>query len=178
MESASRTDVITFFIVVTRKIALHYDEKLVREAARSFWRRTVGDMFLRVLLMFTLAYGAAILMRVHLWMGDVVLSVLVLAYALIIVLYRVHVGNALKKFRKMKAPDAQLSMADETFTLSSDLGVTTLPWSSVTEIWKFERFWLMLFSPSQFATLPMNNFSQEDREILLSHIKKAGGKDR
>jgi hypothetical protein len=76
----------------------------------------------------------------------------------------------------MGSPQATFSAADASFTVSSGAGTSTIPWSSVTEVMKLERCWLLLFSKAQFITVPLEGVSKEMRAFVLERITAAGGK--
>ena len=82
----------------------------------------------------------------------------------------------MKVYQKMRNPTATLRVEDDTFTLSSSIGTTTLHWTAVKELWKFQSSWLLLFSKAQFSTLPIDDLSSEMRAFILERIQAAGGK--
>ncbi len=90
--------------------------------------------------------------------------------------YVVHYRNALQKFRDMGSPRAILRMAEDSFTVTSGAGSSTLPWSSIIEVWKLKNCWLLLFSKAQFMTLPLACISEEIQAFLLNRIAAGGGK--
>jgi hypothetical protein len=91
-------------------------------------------------------------------------------------IYFVHYRNALQKFRDMGQPRATFRASEESFTVSSGAGTSTLPWSSVTQVWKFKNCWLLLFSKAQFMTLPLACISEDMRSFVLKRVVAAGGK--
>lgn len=155
---------------------LEYSEALVREAVRAFWRRTVGVGFVVAL---TLLAGS---LAVLLWHGDrswfvgAIGAFLLFGLAFAALVYTVHLRNALAKFRGMGPPVATLELADDTFTVASGLGRSSLPWSAVTEVWRYPTFWLLLFSKSQFITLPLASLPADAQTFILARVAAAGGK--
>lgn len=156
---------------------LHYTPDLVRHAVLCFWRRSVG---LRTLL----ATGAMLL-----WLGVLVgrgdrswqvgaVGAAVATSALVAVMvYAVHYRNAMGKLRDMGgAAQASLQADEKSFTLRSEAGLATLPWSSVKEVWQFERVWLLLFSPAQFSTLPVADLPADLCDHIEASVRAAGGK--
>ncbi len=93
-----------------------------------------------------------------------------------VLLYRVHYQNVMARLRQMGAPKAKLILNENNFTLSSDAGSSTIPWSLVEAIWQFETFWLLLFSKAQFSTLPMQTVNSEQKTFIIDHVIAAGGK--
>ena len=75
-------------------------------------------------------------------------------------------------------PEAKLILKEDSFTLSSGAGSSTLPWSSVEKIQQFENFWLLSFSKAHFSTLPIKTLSPEQKTYIIDHVAAAGGKVR
>ena len=68
----------------------------------------------------------------------------------------------------MCLPEATFAYDEERVTFTSELGSSTLPWSAITEVWGFPRFWLLLFSRSQFVTLPLDCLDEQARALIAS----------
>jgi hypothetical protein len=155
---------------------LDYTEPLLRAAVFAFWRRTVGVGFLVAL---GVVFGAWVFL---LWQGDrswvvgLLGAVLGFGGMFAVVVYLVHLRQALAKFRAMGAPTATWSMDDASFTLASGLGSTSLAWSSIVEVWRYPAFWLVLFSKAQFVTLPVAALPDDVRAFILDRVAAAGGK--
>lgn len=81
-----------------------------------------------------------------------------------------HFRNTVGRFRQMRVPEATLSCSEDQFTLPSELGSATLPWSSVTEVWRHPHFWLILFSRSQFSTLPLDFLNDQTRAFIHARL--------
>ncbi|NOS82686.1 MAG: YcxB family protein, partial [Nitrospira sp.] len=90
--------------------------------------------------------------------------------------YIIHYRNSLRKFRQMAKPQATFLADDTSFTITSDIGTTTLQWSSVKELWQFPNVWLFLYSKGQFTTLPLGCLSPETQAHIVQCIRTAGGK--
>jgi hypothetical protein len=43
-------------------------------------------------------------------------------------------------------------------------------------VWRFESYWLLLFSKAHFATIPLEGISEQMRVYVLERVKCAGGK--
>ena len=155
---------------------LHYTEQLVSRAVCLYWKRTVG-----VGLLIALALMVALLVWSlsggdRSWVVGLLAAVVILGALMPLVVYVVHYRNSIRKFREMNEPVAEFVAGYETFTLSSDLGVTTLKWASIREIWRSEHCWLLLFSQAQFVTLPTGDISEPMRTFILERVSASGGK--
>lgn len=157
---------------------LFYDRPLIRQAVRGFWWRVVGLRFL-VTLAVMVAY---LIMRIRdgdtSWVVGALASMIALGIAFMAALYVVHYRNALHKLEAMGNAQATLDASETSLSLSSAAGTATLPWSAVMEVWRFKSCWLLLFSKSQFVTLPLANLSADAAAFILDRIRASGGKVR
>ena len=158
------------------RATLKFTEQLVERAVRHFWLRTMGygELFIIILMAALLAWRLADGDRS--WMVGVLVTLLFLSIAIPLAIYFGHYRNSLGKFRALKQPVAEFVADDDGFSLTSDLGSTTLKWGAVTEIWRFDSLWLMLFSKSQFVTIPLEDFPEPMRNFVLERVGTAGGK--
>jgi hypothetical protein len=89
--------------------------------------------------------------------------------------YWVHYRNSMAKLRDMKEPVATFVADEDTFTLASDHGSSTLKWEAIKEVLKFDGFWLLLFPKAHFATIPLDDVSDAMRSYVLERVKRSGG---
>ncbi len=155
---------------------LHYTESLMRRVVFAFWRRTVGVLFPLVLLAMAalIAIGAS-LYGMN-WYLVVLAAVVILGTLLVIAIFVTHYRHTLGRFRRLKSPSATLSVNRELFTVTSDLGSSTLKWHAVTELWRFPEFWLVMLSKAQFVTLPLSGIPAEMQQFIRERAQLAGGK--
>ena len=161
---------------MSHEATLIYSEALLRQAVFSFWRRTVGGSFLVALLVAAAGLGILVAQDVSSWLIAGLGAVLVLGIAFAMVVYIVHYNKSLQKFRQMDKPQATFRADETSFTVSSDVGTTTLQWSAVKELWQFPSVWLLLYSKSQFTTLPLACLPPEVQAHIVQCIRSAGGK--
>ena len=93
-----------------------------------------------------------------------------------ILVYWIHYRNSMAKFRDMKEPVANFVADEESFTLASDQGSSTLKWEAIKEVWGFQGFWLLLFSKAHFVMIPLDGLSDEMRRYILERVKRGGGR--
>jgi riboflavin transporter FmnP len=143
---------------------------------RAFWRKMIGSG-----LMFAIALMISFLVWLLVdgnrsWVVGLTAAVILLGIAMPVAVYVVHYRNSMGKFREMSLPVAEFVADDDTFTLSSDRGTTSLKWNSVSEVWRFESLWLLLFSKAQFVTLPLQDVPAPMQAFILDRVKASGGK--
>ncbi|MEL7352921.1 MAG: YcxB family protein [Cyanobacteria bacterium P01_A01_bin.116] len=155
---------------------LRYDEALVRRAVFAFWKRTVGYGFPIALGLVAVGFVPDLIRGTASWVTGVCATVFVLGVGLVVTIYAVHIKNSMAKFRALGQPEARFIAEDETFTLVSDVGSSTLNWSAIQEVWRFSEFWLVLFSKAQFSIIPLAGVSHQMQVFVLDKVRGSGGK--
>lgn len=149
---------------------LHYTDGLVRSAVLLFWRRSIGWKLLVALavnivgLVFLLTSGD------RSWAVGVLGTAVFFAVLFAAMLYIIHLRQSLGKLRALRNPVATFVAEEDSFTVTSDVGSSTLNWSAIYDIWQFEHCWLLLFSRAQFITLPLVDIPQEMRIYILERV--------
>src|SRR5262249_2247277 len=138
------------------RATLNYTERLVEKAVRLFWLRTVGYGELVAIVAMIALLAWRLIEGDRSWIVGVLSTFLFLSIAIPVAIYSGHYRNSVGKFKQMKQPVAELVADDDSLTLSSDLGATTVKWAAITEVWQFESLWLLLFSKAQFVTIPLD----------------------
>jgi hypothetical protein len=77
----------------------------------------------------------------------------------------------------MSNPVAEVAIRSDGLMLVSDLGSSQLPWSSLTEIWERESYWMVFLGSNQFFTLPLESFPHAARELVKAKVGGRGEMD-
>ena len=156
------------------EIEVQYSEALVREALRAFfWRRTKELLDLKILAAAVLVIGGAgwlWLRDQRSWLFGFLVAIAVLGPVVLLSAYAVRYRDSVGRFRRMKNPKARFIIRDADLTVVSDLGSSTVPWSAITELWQFPRFWILLFSGASFVTLPTEGLSESVLSFVRSKV--------
>lgn len=155
---------------------LIYTVPIVREAVFGFWRRSVGVGFLIALIILAVLLAFYVSSGDTSWRVGMLGAVLLIGAGMMVAIYFVHYANATRKLKDMGEPRAAFTASESSFTVASGAGSSTLPWSSVTEVWKLRGCWLLLISKAQFITLPILCVPEEMRAFILQRVAAAGGK--
>ena len=155
---------------------LIYSESLLREAVFGFWRRSIGMGFILMLVALAVVVGVLVTLGAPLWIIVTLAVLLILAAAVAVALYIGYYRNSLRKFRTMSTPRATFHADESSFTVTSDAGTTTLQWSAVKELWQFPSVWLLLYSKTQFSTLPLACLPPDIQAFVQERVREAGGK--
>ena len=154
---------------------LKYDESLLRKAVLSFWWRAIGFKYTFALGLLTFSLGYCLYLGDRSWFVGALAAVLFVGVAFAIAIYTNHFNNAQAKLKAMGLPQASFSATETSIIFESGAGSSTLPWASVTEVWQFNEYWLLLFSKSQFVTLPLADLPPDFRSFILSRVQASGG---
>ena len=155
---------------------LKYDEPLVGRAVLRFWLRSMSWQTLAGVAIVLAALTARLAQGDRSWVVGLLGGIALLGVVLPAAVYVIHYRNSMAKLRELGNPVATLLVEDSSFTLSSDAGASVLKWSAVTELWRFDTFWLFLFSKAHFATIPLEGMSAEMRAYIAERVRAAGGK--
>ena len=154
---------------------LKYNEHLVNRAVRSYWRRSLGLSVLIGVPLICIFLAIQVASGDRSWYMGLLAGAAILGIGMPILVYWVHYRNSMAKFRDMKEPVATFVADEDSFTLASDHGSSTLKWEAIKEVWVFEDFWLLLFSKAHFATIPLEGLSNEMLAYILEKVKRGGG---
>ena len=155
---------------------LIYSESLLRQAVFAFWRRSVGLGFILMLVVLAAILVGIIALGAPSWLIVTLAVILAIAAGVAAALYVGYYRNSLRKFRTMEKPQATFCADESSFTMSSDAGTTTLQWSAVKELWQFPSVWLLLYSKTQYSTLPLACLPPETQAFVQERVREAGGK--
>jgi len=161
---------------MSHEATLIYSESLLREAVFGFWRRSIGMGFILMLVALAVVLGVLVALGAPVWIIVTLAVLLVLAAAVAVALYIGYYRNSLRKFRTMSTPRATFRADESSFTMTSDAGTTTLQWSAVKELWQFPSVWLLLYSKTQFSTLPLACLPPDIQAFVQERVREAGGK--
>ena len=163
-------------VIMEYQAKLQYDASLLREALLGFWWRTVTGHLLIALAACIAGFGYFWVSGDRSWIVGAFGTVLLFAVGMIAAVYFSHSANMKRKFKDMGAPEALFTASESSFSVTSSAGSSTIPWSAVTNVWKFERCWLLLFSKAQFITVPLADVPEEMRAFVLRRVAAAGAK--
>jgi hypothetical protein len=155
---------------------LIYSKQLLQQAVLRFWWHTTGTRFFVALAIAAIGFSMLVANGDTSWLVGVLGAVLAIGVVMTIAVFVVQYRFALSKLKAMGEPRATLSIDEKSVSFSSGAGSTTLPWSAVSKIIQFETFWLLMYSKSQFSTLPTANLSPEIRAYIIERSRAAGAK--
>jgi hypothetical protein len=159
---------------------LRFTEPLLREAVRAFVVRAVlrqlGISFFVVIAVLIAVLAYLISQHDRGWMVGFLIAFFIFVAVFPTAIYMAHLRSSMGRFRRMRVPEATFGYDEHNFTMTSELGSVTLPWSAITEVWRYPRFWLLLFSRSQFVTLPLDCLDDQARAFITRKTAETSSK--
>ncbi|NBO93975.1 MAG: YcxB family protein [Planctomycetia bacterium] len=155
---------------------LRYSPSLARRVIMSYVMRTLGWPYFLAVAALAFGFLYSVGDGDRSWFVGVLGAVVGLATLIPLIGFTVRYRQSAVMIREMKNPEAILSVDATGLTVSSGLGTSTFPWSSITEIWRYSDYWLVLFSKSQFITLPLASIPLDIQGRIASSVENAGGK--
>jgi drug/metabolite transporter (DMT)-like permease len=163
---------------MSHQVTFQFDEHLIRRAVLWRLRRHYGIIYVVALLIAAAYLIAAVISGDQSWLVGVVGTILALGTVFPIASYAVASRRAVRRIREMAVPEATFTASEQTYSISSGGGSSTLPWSTLTEVWQHPDFWMMFLSKSQYFVIPLAGFTPEVREFVLQRVRDAGAKVR
>jgi hypothetical protein len=161
------------------QFTIQYDEAVMRSAVNTFMKRRLSS---GLGALGVLAVAVTIVALVFLlWDGDrswvvgAVGTVLLLFVAIFGSIWRWRHVDMQDKIAAIPSKQAVVTLANESMSIETEAGATSLPWTTFTELWQLERSWLLFLAPNNFITLPTDGVSVaaldylEGRLHLLAH---------
>lgn len=110
---------------------LVFRKELLRRAVLELWQRKYGAGCPVSVITCALILATSISSEDHSWFSGAPASILGIALWTAISTYQVQYLQTMKKFRALDSPQATFLAEEASFTISSELGSTTLKWSAV-----------------------------------------------
>ncbi len=158
------------------KIRLDYSEKLMRQAVKGFFRRKMGIMipfFIIAVTVGIIYFGVTGVRTWKIGMFATLDGFVILTAGL---LYYTHLKVALKRFSLLEGKSVMLTMDNEKFHFKSAIGESHLKWELIKKIWRFEDYFLIFYSMSEFNTIPSTNMTNEEIEFFFNKAAEHGAK--
>lgn len=157
-------------------LTLHYTEPLVRRAVRRFCVRSVGWVYPMAVMFLATSVTFGVVRGNRSWTIGSFGAVLFFSILIAIVLYRNQLAAAMDKFRSLEGKPVAFGGSEDSLSVHSQAGSAELPWRAIPEVWRYEDFWLLVFSRGHFMTLPLDGVPAVDRAFLLERVTANGGK--
>ena len=159
------------------ELVLRFDEASCRAAVARYWQgqfgwRTIVEVSIgTVILIVAATYSMG-------WLTGALGALVFMYAALSFYAYAYQRKRIFGLCRMMKDPEVRWTLNENSLATKSSVGQSEMPWSSITELWKFNDIWLLFVSRNAFITLPLDGVSDSAKAFLESKIVSPQGKVR
>jgi hypothetical protein len=157
-------------------VTLQFTEADVRTAVNCYWKRTVGVTFVAAIVFLIAVFFWRAAEGDRSWVIGMLGAFLLLVVVVVAAAYVAPYRQSLAAFRALDPPEATMTLDEATLSIASSVGSSTVAWSAVKELWRFDGVWLLLFSKAQFVTLPVRCLSPEAQALISEKVRSAGGR--
>jgi len=153
-----------------------YSEQIGRQAVRNFLLRRLRDSF--VLKICITLWVLSLYVCWSAWNAErpwlAPLAAAVVAIPLfVLVIYAMHWRKTVWRIRRMQVPMSRVSLNEREMSVASELGIATVPWNLVIDIWEFPGLWLLLLSKNYFVTLPTDGVPAAALAFIRAQVAAA-----
>lgn len=157
-------------------IKLEYSAPEIKRTIRVYFLKKVGYTLPLVTALLFVFVAYRVVSGDRSWLVGATGAVAVLATLFIFVGYFAHLNRSLARLRRMKVTQAKMELHPEYFRVVSDVGVTELKWSHVSELQRFRYGWLIFLQGSDILTIPVSGLSDESKSLIVEHVRNGGTK--
>jgi hypothetical protein len=157
-------------------LTLMFSKPLVKRAVRSYFLRKMG---LRYFIAMALAM---VLLIYELSTGDLswlvgLLGAIIgfgILFPVVGIIGQTRIG--LQKLAEMPDATATMTLTDNGFLIRSAIGSAELNWKSVSEVWQFPDYWVLLSSGHFFMTIPQSGLDDQARDSIRAALARGNVK--
>ncbi len=139
------------------EFTVYYDEQTMRNAVNTFiQRRIMGGLGKLGILALFMSCAALMFL---LWEGDrswVVGAVgagLLLLVLIFVTLWQWRHAEMRRKLTAIPSRKGSVTLTNDSISIATEAGTTSLPWTTFSELWKLDDCWLLFLAPNSWIPL-------------------------
>ena len=87
-----------------------------------------------------------------------------------------YVRSSKARFSALTDPQITYRCNESSFGTKSCLGSMEIPWTTISEIWKFDDVWLLFFGNQGYSMFPVSLVALDVASFVEERVKSNGGK--
>lgn len=158
---------------------VRYSESQLRSAVRTLYRYILRQQIdwklfvaLGLIVLALWLHGTRPGLQWYEWM---LAGVAAFACAFLILLYRAHLRQSLERLRAMKEPVARFCVTEDSLTVTSDLGSSTMPWTTFTAALDAPGSLLLVVGRTAMITVPTAGVDAAALEFIRAKVNRPQG---
>ena len=151
---------------------LKYSKGIVTRAVRSYFLRKLGPSYF-IALVLLIGYFIYELKGGNLsWLVGLLGTVIGFGLLLPIVGIIGHSRVGLQKLAEMPDATATLTITDDGLVIRSAIGSSEITWKTITEVWQYTEYWVILSSGHFLMTIPQSELDYYGRNSIRAAFEK------
>src|SRR5882672_3759797 len=162
-----------------REFTVRYSESQVRNSVKRYflyllrrefsWQLCLVLVLLVGFVLYELSTGPVS------WLDGAIGAVVLLLALFFFILYRTHLKHGLERLRLMKVPTATFTINDDSLTVSSDGGSSTIPWHQFATILEYDDFWIFVLKQRAIFTMPLGGVDESALLFIRAQVSSKQG---
>lgn len=158
------------------QLTMIYTLPMLKKSVRRYCLRVLGWRYFLALLFIGFCLVSALVKQDTSWMMGAFAVIFTATLLLGISVFLNNRFHVLGTFNALQNPAVTLTIYDDKFALSSELGQGEWPWSAIKEIWRYQDTWLVFLARASYATFPLDAITKDTQQFILektqaSHCK-------
>lgn len=153
---------------------IRYDEYVLNAAVWTFMKRRGFEAFgwlgLAAILLAIVAFIFLIWQGDHSWITGFIGAALLFIVMIFGVVWQQHRQVLRGKLAAIPSRQATVKLTESDISFISEAGTSTLPWSSFTEVWKLDTFWLLFVATNNYVTIPTDGVPSEALKYISERL--------
>ncbi len=152
---------------------LRYSKDLVKRAVLSYFFRKMGKGYFIAIVLLSGYFVYELIDGNQSWIIGLIGAVIGFAFIIPVAGIVGHIRIGLRKLVEMKDATATLTITENCLIVQSDIGSSEITWKTITEVWQYPDYWVMLSGGSFLMTIPQSELDDNGRKSILAMLEKA-----
>jgi len=155
---------------------LIFSRDQVIKTASSFLLQKMGRGYFIAVILLTGYFIFELYSGNRSWYIGTVGAIIFFAFVVPIALFVGHIRLGLRKLAEMPGGAATMTITDNGLIVRSAIASSEIPWKTITEVWPYPEYWLLLSGGHYLMTIPFAKMNESEKIRIHSAFKKANVK--
>ena len=150
---------------------LHYSKPVLKEAIGCYIKRTYLKRGLWMSVVVVIILVSSLFLQSPWLQAFSVVPVLALPIMFLLGYY-LRIKESLKRLDLLEDGKVAVTVTDACLTIESKIGKSEMNWPIFTELWEFQKVYLLFYHSYQFITLPKNQVTPDYIAFIKTKLQK------
>lgn len=155
---------------------LTFSKDQIIKTVRSFFLRKMGKGYFIAVVLLAAYFIFELYSANRSWYIGTVGAIIFFAFVVPIAGFVGHIRIGLRKLAEMPGGTATMTITDNGLIVRSAVASSEIPWKTITEVWQYPEYWLLLSGGHYLMTIPLAEMNESDKTRIHSAFRKANVK--